>query len=147
MLDIKQTANELESMLKDMVLNSGMFVPISKDMIKYKKYTIIKLPDGAWAVFHNDVKKKHIATTFLKVSAFAVCKLHEKRQSLKIYEIELQDKVFEKNYVDSLVYKHTYKKTQDNMTRDTALWRFEIAHAKAKHAKEIIDRLFYSSLT
>jgi hypothetical protein len=147
MLNVKQTAQELEGMLKDMVLNSGVFVPISKDIIKYKKYTVIKLPDNTWAVFYNDVKKKHIANTFLKVSAFAVCKLHEKHQSRRISEIEFQDKIFEKNYVDSLIFKHTYKKTQDNMTRDTALWRFEIAHAKAKHAKEVIDRLFYSSLT
>jgi hypothetical protein len=147
MLNVKHTAQELEGMLKDIVLNSGIFVPIGKDLIKYKKYTIIKLADNTWSVFYNDVRKKHIATTFLKVSAFAICKLHEKRQAVRVSEIEFQDKIFEKNYVDSLVFKHTYKNTKDNTTRDTALWRFEIAHAKAKHAKEIIDGLFYTSLT
>ena len=147
MINIKTTAQDLDGMLKDIALKSGIFVPITKDMIKYKKYTIIKLPDNAWAVFHNDNKKKHISNTFLKVSAFAVCKLHEKRQSSRITDIELNDKIFEKNYMDSLVYKHTYKITRDEQTRDTALWRYEIAHAKAKHAKQIIDGMFYASVT
>jgi hypothetical protein len=147
MINIKHTAQDLEDMLRDIVLKSGIFVPIAKDMIKYKKYTIIKLPDTAWAVFLNDNGKKHISSTFLKVSAFAVCKLHEKRQTSRIVDIEFNDKIFEKNYMDSLVYKHTYKVTRDEQTRDNALWRFEIAHAKAKHAKQIIDGMFYTSVT
>ena len=92
-------------------------------------------------------KKKHIATTFLKVSAFAICKLHEKHQTARMQEVERNDRIFEKNYMDSLVYKNTYKKTADNVIKDTALWRYEIAHAKAKHAKQIIDGTFYASIT
>lgn len=147
MFDIKDTAAELESMLRDIALKSGIFIPIGKDLIRYKKYSIIKLSDGSWGVFHNDVKKRHVASTFLKVSALAICKLHEKHQSSRIKEIEYNDRIFEKNYTDSLVYKHTYKRTVDTMTRDTALWRYEISHAKAKHAKQLIDRLFYTSIT
>ena len=146
MFDIKETAQEFEGMLRDIALKSGIFVPIGKDLIKYKKYSIIRLDDNSWAVFYNDLKKKHISTTFLKVSAFAVCKMHEKKMSGRIQEVELNDQVFEKNYIDSLVYKNTYKRTADVATRDTALWRYEIAHAKAKQAKQIIDRLFYGSL-
>lgn len=147
MLDIKETAHELEGMLRDIALKAGIFIPINKDLIKYKKYTIIKLSDGSWGVFHTDTKKKHVASTFLKVSAFAICKLHEKNQTVRIQEVERNDRIFEKNYVDSLVYKNTYKKTTDNVIKDTALWRYEIAHAKAKHAKQIIDGTFYASIT
>lgn len=147
MFNIKDTAHELDGMLRDIAQQAGIFVPISKDLIKYKKYSVIKLVDNTWSVFLNEGRKKHIGNTFLKVSAFALCKLHEKRQNSRIKEVEYNDKVFEKNYMDSLVYKHTYKRTQDAQTRDTALWRYEIAHAKAKHAKQIIDGLFYASVT
>lgn len=147
MFDIKETAQEMESMLKDIALKSGIFVPITRDLIKYKKYSVIRLPDNAWAVFHTDVTKRHIATTFLKVSAFAVCKLHEKRNSQRVQEIEVNDKVFEKHYTDSLIYKHTYKQTTDHATRDNALWRYEISHAKAKRSKQIIDNIFYATIT
>ena len=147
MFNISQTAHELDGMLKDIAQQAGIFVPISKDLIKYKKYTVLKLPDNTWSVFLNEGRKKHIGTTFLKVSAFALCKLHEKHQLQRIKEIEQNDKIFEKNYIDSLVYKHTYKVTKDAQTRDNALWRYEIAHAKAKHAKQIIDGMFYASVT
>ena len=68
MLNLKETASELEGMLRDIALKSGIFVPISKDLIRYKKYSVIKLEDGSWAVFYNDPKKQYITTTFfLKV--------------------------------------------------------------------------------
>jgi hypothetical protein len=147
MFNIQETAHELEGMLKDIALKSGIFVPISKDLIKYKKYSIIKLSDGSWGVFHNDNKKRHIASTFLKVSALTVCKMHEKHQTARIQDIERNDRIFEKNYTDSLIYKNTYKKAADTVIKDTALWRYELAHAKAKHAKQIIDGAFYRSIT
>lgn len=147
MFNLQETAHELEGMLKDIALKSGIFVPISKDLIRYKKYSIIKLSDGSWGVFYNEDKKRHIANTFLKVSAFAVCKMHEKHQTARIQEVERNDRIFEKNYTDSLIYKNTYKKTSDNVIKDTALWRYELAHAKAKHAKQIIDHAFYRSIT
>jgi len=147
MFNLKTTAQELEGMLKDIATTSGIFVPISKDLIKYKKYTIVKLPDAGWAIFLNNERKKHIMNTFLKVSAFAVCKLHEKNQVARLDEIEYNDRVFEKNYIDSLVFRHTYKTTKDVQTRDNALWRYEIAHGKAKHCKQVIDSIFYASVT
>lgn len=145
MFSVTQTAQDLETMLKEMVLKSGIFVPINKDSIRYKKYLIVK-GNECWNVFHVDKRKKYIATTFLKVTSFAVCKLHEKHQEHKIDELLKSDKIFEKNYVDSLYYRNTFKKTKDLLTRDNALWRYEIAHDKAKQSKQLIDRIFYSSI-
>jgi hypothetical protein len=73
--------------------------------------------------------------------------MHEKRLSGRIQEIEKNDSIFEKNYADTLIYKQTYRKTTDDVRKDTALWRYEIAHAKAKQAKQAIDTVFYSSIT
>lgn len=146
MLNIQETARDLEHMLTDIALKNGIFVPINKDTIKYKAYLITRDSPYGWNVFFLGARKQHIGNTFLKVSAFAVAKLHEKRQSYRIDEIFHNDQIFEKNYVDSLYYKNTFKRNNNPQTRDTALWRYEIAHYKAKRSKRIIDGIFYSSI-
>jgi len=146
MFNIQDTSRDLESMLMDIAVKSGIFVPINRDTIKYKNYLITRDSPEGWNVFYLDKRKKHIANTFLKVSAFTIVKLHEKRQSHRIDDVLRLDHKFEKNYVDSLYYKNTYKKTQDNQVKDTSLWRYEISHAKAKHSKQLIDGIFYSSI-
>jgi hypothetical protein len=145
--DIKQTAQDLERMVTDVMTKQGMFIPISKDVIRYKKYIIKRHNDGQWTVLHTEPIKKHIATTFLKVSALAICKLNEKRLSMKVDEVLKADHYFAKHYIDSVHYKHTMKITKDIEKQDIAQWRYELAHARAKQAKELVDRVFYSLLT
>jgi EAL domain-containing protein (putative c-di-GMP-specific phosphodiesterase class I) len=123
MLNLKETANELEGMLRDIALKSGIFVPITKDLIRYKKYSVIKLEDGSWAVFHTDPKKRHIASTFLKVSAFAVCKMHEKRLSGRIREIEQNDGIFEKLCELQIDYAQGYGVAKPLPSPDYELYR------------------------
>jgi hypothetical protein len=146
MFDLQQTAQDLEHMLTDIAMKSGIFVPINRDTIKYKNYLITRDSPSGWNVFHLQDRKRHLGNTFLKVSAFAVVKLHEKRQQHRIDEIFRNDAIFQKNYVDSIYYKNTIKKAKDSQTKDTALWRFEIAHDKAKRSKRLIDGIFYSSI-
>jgi hypothetical protein len=107
---------------------------------------VLKGPDDLWHVFLLEPKKVHIATTFLKVSAFAVCKGHESRKQYNIDEVLSNDEVFQKNYTDSVFYKKTIQKTASPISRDNALWRYEIAHANAKAAKSRIDDIFYASI-
>jgi hypothetical protein len=83
---------------------------------------------------------------FLKVSAFAVCKLHEQRKFARLDDVKIADDIFRKNYINSVYYKKTVQTSTVNETKDNALWRFEIASADAKNAKDKIDRVFYSSL-
>lgn len=144
--NIKKTAKELDSMLYDLILKSGIFIPINKNTFNYKNYQVSKNTDGSWNVFLFSDRKHHIANTFLKVTAFTVCKLHEKGQYQRVDEILEDDRIFEKNYTDSLFYKNTVKISNDNVSKDTALWRYEIVHHKAKEAKGRIDRHFYSSI-
>lgn len=144
MFNLQETARDLDYMLTDIALKSGIFVPINKDTIKYKNYLVTRDAPNGWNIFCLESRKKHIANTFLKVSAFAVVKLHEKRQTHRIDEVLHNDQIFEKNYIDSLYYKNTVKKTNDLQTKDTALWRYEIAHEKAKKSKRTIDGIFYS---
>lgn len=146
MFDIKETAKELDRLLHDIVVNQGMFVPVNKDLIRYKNYMMVRNEDNDWVVLLVKDKKIHIATVCLKVSAFAMCKLHEKRRSNTMAEVENLDKHFKKNYIDSLFYKKTAQHSSNEITKDNAVWRFEIASASARDAKKKIDDIFYASL-
>jgi hypothetical protein len=145
MFDIKSTAKELDRLLHDIVVKQGVFVPITKDLLKYKNYTLKRNDDHDWIVLHTvNGKKQHISTVCLKVSAFAVCKLHEKRLAAKLAEVIYQDTIFKKHYIDSLFYKRTAQISQNEITKDNATWRYEIANAEAQAAKKKIDNIFYA---
>lgn len=143
-VDIKKTAAELESMLSQAVNHAGLFVPIHKNIIQYKTYTVVRQKDNSWAVYDNKNGKTLIANTFLKVSAFAICVLHNKKMFTRVNEVLKDDRIFEKNYVDSIFFKRTYKSTNDEITKDTAFWRYEIVNFTARESKQRIDKAFYS---
>jgi hypothetical protein len=140
-VDIKKTAAELESMLSQAVINTGLFIPVSKTSIRYKNYLISRQKDNSWNIY---TKNQLIASTFLKISAFAVCTMHEKKMLARVREVLLDDKLFEKNYIDSIFFKRTFKSTRDDITKDTAFWRYEIVNFTARVSKERIDKAFYS---
>lgn len=146
MFDIKKAASDLDSMLSDIVVKQGIFVAIDKRQIRYKNYIIIRNDHNDWNVILVKDKKIHLATVFLKISAFAVCKLHEKKKLSRLEEIKSNDAIFKKNYIDSQFYRKTVQNTDNDVTRDNAQWRFEIVQANAKKAKDRIDALFYSSI-
>lgn len=145
MSEIKEKSRDLESMLFDIAANN-IFVYVGKDRLRYKNYQISKT-NGIWRVtLERHGRLECLAETVLKISAFAVCKAHEARKTRITEDIVRLDKTFEKNYNDSLFYKNTYTKTKDFDIKDTVMWRYEISHAKAKAAKQIIDDNFYSLL-
>lgn len=136
---------KLEAQIYDMAVRSGMFVPVDARSFRYKKYMILRGPDDRWNVFLMPAKQL-IASTFLKVTAFALVKMHEKKMSNRMQELEDHDLKFQKNYNDSVFYKNTMSVSKDSVRRDNALWRYELVNEKVKSAKSQIDRIFYSSL-
>lgn len=145
MFEISQISSELDQMLFDIAANN-MFVSIEKNKLKYKTYTVQKTKSG-WTVHYQlSGHKKLLGEMFLKVSAFSLCKLHEKNKQREMKELTDKDATFQKNYLDSLYYKNTYSKTRDGLLRDTVLWRYEISHSRAKTAKQYIDNNFYALL-
>jgi hypothetical protein len=146
MFDVKQAAADLDSMLHDIVVKQGIFVALNKRLIRYKKYIIVRDVNDDWTVILSDQRKFHIATVFLKVSAFAVCKMHEKGKNTSIDEIKINDDIFRKNYIDSQFYRKTAQSAKDPVTRENAYWRLEMVKDNAKTAKARIDGMFYSSI-
>lgn len=143
--ELTDKIQDFEKMIFEIASNH-MFVGIGKNNLKYKNF-LVRKENNAWIsyIIHRNQKIK-IAETFLKVSALSVCKLHEKNRSFLIKTIVEKDKTFEKNYIDSIYYKNTYKKTKNIDLKYTSLWRYEISHGKAKVAKQYIDKEFYSLL-
>jgi hypothetical protein len=141
--EIKKSSEDLDNMLFDIMIKSGVFVPMNKNQFRFKNY-LIDRENQAWNIYYQ---KKKICTTFLKVSAFAACRLHDQRKRKDLTEMLELDKIFQKNYLDILFYKHTLKNSKDYLKLDTALWRYEISSDKARAAKQKIDKTFYSSLT
>jgi hypothetical protein len=41
-------------------------------------------------------------------------------------------------------YKRTAQISQNEITKDNAIWRYEIANAEAQAAKKKIDNIFYA---
>lgn len=146
MLDIKKTAEELNQMLHDTIMKGSIIVPINKHTFKYKNYLIVRDQSGGWSVCKLGSYKMHIASTFLKVTAFAICIAHANGRLKTVEELISEDAVFERNYNDSMFFQNTYKVSKDYEKKDTALWRYEIVHSKARFAKQKIDRIFYSSI-
>jgi len=143
---MKNNQEKVEEQIYDIALRSGIFVPINQRTIKYKNYMIIKGPDDRWNVFLMP-KKLLIVSTFLKASALAIAKFHDSYKSHRIQQIEKEDAIFQKNYLDSIFYKNTIEKTKDPVTRDTASWRLDLVKTKIKSSKSLINNIFYSTLT
>lgn len=138
--DIKTLAAELNSLLHDYIVDKGIFTPVGKNVIKYKGYYIKKSNDELWAVYYNS---KPIAETFLKTSAFVFCKLHESNNHLEIKHLLLQDKEFKKQFIDSKYFEYVIKNSQDEVSKDTALWRYEISTKKAEKLRKKINNTLY----
>lgn len=147
MLDIKKAAAHLDSLLSDIVVKEGIFIAETKRLIRYKNYAVIRNTNDDWVILLiKDKRKFHIGTVFLKISAFALCKLHEKGKNRSVEEVKQNDAIFRKNYIDSQFYRKTAQTAKDPATRDSAQWRFEIVQTAARTAKGKIDSLFYSSI-
>jgi hypothetical protein len=87
-----------------MAVRSGMFVPVDSRTFRYKRYMILRGPDDRWNVFLMPTKQL-IASTFLKVTAFALVKMHEKKMSHRMQELEDHDLKFQKNNLTFIISK------------------------------------------
>ncbi len=147
MFDLKRAAQDLENMLHDAIVKQGVFTSIKGGSIIYKNYLIIKNKSGHWLVLEIKNKQKYfVSEVILKVSAFAICKLHEKHQVNKLNEVEKLDKLFEKNYIDTLFYRNTAEKSKNPDSKETAQIRYEESLTRARGYKHQIDAIFYSSI-
>jgi hypothetical protein len=139
-------AFELENIINDYVLTTGMFVS-SGTGYRYKNYAINRLPDYSWEIgIIIDKQFKHIANTFLKISAFTICKLHDKSQLNQINFITGLDDTYRRNHIDACNFKHVIKNSKVSLQVETAEIRYHEVSDRADQAKQTLKKQFLASL-
>lgn len=134
--------DNLDNLINTSIKNQIIFKPISKNRFKYKNFQVVKNQFDRWDIYES---KKVIGQTFLKLSAFAMCRARERNLTNLIVNIENYDKVYEINYLNIQQYQHIATNSIDRITKQTAAVRLEESENTIKSAKGELDRAFYSS--
>tara|TARA_B100000683_G_C12447712_1_gene538798 strand:+ start:395 stop:823 length:429 start_codon:yes stop_codon:yes gene_type:complete len=136
-------SKELIQALKDLV-DSQIDIPIpyAKGNSIRLKHIIIRKHRNGYRIFDLNTNKI-IANTFSKTGAVAIAKCVVDKQEQKVKEILGLDQDLAKFYNDAVFYKHTIEHTTDDLRRDAAFTRFEIANDKAMQIKYSIESFIY----
>lgn len=139
-------AFELENIINDYVLTTGMFVS-SGTGYRYKNYAINQLPDYTWevGVIHNK-QFCFIANTFLKISAFTICKLHDNSHLNQLSYVTDLDDTYRRNHIDACNFKHVIKNSKISLQVETAEIRYHEVSGRADQAKQSLKKQFLASL-
>ena len=113
----------------DAIMEQGLqdvFIPYAKGKSIRIKNTVIRQSKQGFLVF--DVKhSKRIAETFSKRGAIAYAHAIAKNKPGRLDTILELDMKLGKHYMDSLFAKSTYEKSDDDVRKDSAIVRFDIA--------------------
>ena len=136
-------SKELIQALKELV-DSQIDIPIpyAKGNSIRLKHIIIRKHKNGYRIFDLNTNKI-IATTFSKTGAVAIAKCIVEKQDKNIGEIQSLDQDLAKYYNDAVFYKHTIEHTSDELRRDAAFTRFQIANDKAMQVKYSIESFIY----
>lgn len=137
---------DFDVLVNKMIDKNGIFVTIKPNVYRFKKYQVQKVDDN-WVITINQKGRIRIlGTTFLKISAFAVCKLHDKKWLRQVAIVIENDEIYKKNSIDAGFFKNVVDNTKDNDRKMIAECRFEVTAYKAKCAKKLIKNYFISTL-
>lgn len=134
--------------LSKITANTVVFRPIDNSNYAFKNYRVVKCDDSTWnCVKIISGKKIMLANVFLKISAFAYCKLLDQHRTSLADKIVNQDRFFEKNYHDCLFYKRIINSHRDSAVRDSASSRYEMARAQTTISKKYITSMLLSAIS
>lgn len=139
-MNIKRQAEKLERYLDEEFKHNLPVVQLSDKSLIYKNFKIKQDKTGYWIL--SRVKGNIIDKFYLKVCALLAAQFYSTNHLNRYNEVKNLDSVYQKNSVDSDIFKYYYKKTSDKIKKDTCLWRWEISHDKAQIAKTQIVSKF-----
>ena len=93
-------------------------------------------------VIFNCKENSIVTNVFSKTSAIALAKNLSKGNDSS-YEIQKLDNIIEKNYTDCLFYKHSIKTTSDDLKREVARTRYQVAKEKTLCAEESLKNFIF----
>lgn len=130
----------------DLISQLKEFVDSSVDTVLFPVKTGNKINIGSYSIKESkgifSIKcyksKSIVAQTYTKAAAIAIAKsLSKNKESITSNIIEL-DNVAGKHRNDCVFYRHTLKKTKNEVTRETTMCRFDISNQKQQEA---IDKI------
>ena len=137
---MKDIVKVLEDIINQNV-NEIDFPYVKGNSIRIKNMVIRKSRNGY--LVYNTKENKQVAKTFCKSSAVAIAKSMAKGFDV-IDQDMIWDQIIEKNYIDSIFYKNTMKKTKDEFKKDIIEIRFEDAKYRTEYAKHNLDTIIFS---
>lgn len=117
-------------------------VPVVKGNSIRIKNAIVRKNKYGYHVF-DLVDKSHIGYTHSKTSALAMARCVAIKQTDSLNNIKYLDNKLSKYYMDAVFYKHTVENTKDDIKKEAALMRFDIAIDECWAIREQIENYIF----
>lgn len=137
-----QLAKELENLINNKIDTS--YFPYVKGKSIRIGHIIVRETKAKFFLVFDTKENKEIGKMFCKTSAVALAKTMAKsKEEADIKRIKELDHTISKNFTDALFYKHTMKVTKDDIKREVAETRYDIAAETLWQAKDKLDTFIY----
>ena len=135
----KQILKDLQDIIEDN-LDPSMFPYQKGNSIRIGRF-VIRQSRAGYLVYDIE-SNRQIAKTFCKTAAVALAKnQHKGRDTSRVLDL---DKTIQKHYNDCVFYRHTIKKTKDEIKKEITTVRYEIAKSITSDAKQRLDSYIFS---
>ena len=131
-----------ENLLHDLeeIVNRGLedsAIPHARgNSIRIKHIVVRKSPKGY--LIYNAKENKQVVRTYFKTTAVAIAK--NLAQGIDITETAMEcDELMLKHYNDAVFYKHSIRKTDDEVKKDIREARLDIAIQESQRVRSLLD--------
>ncbi len=135
-----------EKLIHDLeeIVNRGLedsAIPVARgNSIRIKHIVVRKSPKGY--LIYNAKENRQVVRTYFKTTAVAIAK--NLAQGIDITETAMEcDELMLKHYNDAVFYKHSIRKTDDEVKKDIREARLDIAIQESQRVRSLLDRYIF----
>ena len=135
-----------ENLIHDLeeIVNQGLedsAIPVARgNSIRIKHIIIRKSPKGY--LIYDAKENKQVVRTYFKTTAVAIAK--NLAQGINITETAMEcDELMLKHYNDAVFYKHSIRKTDDEVKKDIREARLDIAIQESQIVRSLLDHYIF----
>jgi hypothetical protein len=135
-----------ENLLHDLeeIVNRGLedsAIPHARgNSIRIKHIVVRKSPKGY--LIYDAKENKQVVRTYFKTTAVAIAK--NLAQGIDITETAMEcDELMLKHYNDAVFYKHSIRKTDDEVKKDIREARLDIAIQESQRVRSLLDHYIF----
>jgi hypothetical protein len=136
-MDLQKLSEQLKSFIDAQA--ESICMPIQHgNSVRIKNYVVRKNNHGLHLLY--DIKQhKQVATTFTKTAALAMARQMAQNKSEYIRFIGATDDQIHHKYNECVFYKHTIARTDDEIKRESAKIRYDIAWEDLLKLRDTLD--------